>query len=749
MDHKRLKEILIAFADDPDGVLFERNEILVQIQQETISAKLHQDGGVLYVEENGQLETASRWVATRIAQLDQLAHNIGQLVIAPQRFITSSARLLDQVSATGSDSPIHVADTLGTLRDILSRRPAGMCSVQYLTSDAGEGKTTLISQLAIDQATAFRQRRSTWLLVPIALGGNPFLRLENIIAAGLLNQLRIRRLFYEGFVELIRLGFIVLALDGFEEIFVETAGDAVSSLGNLIRDLKGEGTVLIAARTAYFDFRRLDQQASLYDSLPDYEVAFSKLSLDRWGETEFLALCNAYELDDGIGIYARLRRVLPEDHPLLTRAVFVRRIIELARDNNLDFLDRAANINDLFRPFIDSILDREIRYKWIDSSSGVSMALLSNEEHHELLGLLAEEMLLSKRTVLPISACQDYADIFCDVRHKPPMLARQVRERITSHALLSIDATKTQVAFDHDHFREFFLGEMIGAYLLSGSGPDLRKILRVGPIAPFALDTGVSVCVASEVDAASLIKVMHDVALTEGPASFVRENCSALITRALNRFESYEGAVIRELVFPPNSLDRRLSGVTFESCFFQSTALSAEMQRVDFDDCEFEWLEIGKVAHFTDVRISRCKIRAISLFDEDGSSREFFEPRAIKSILASYGLEVESPDEFIDDEEVAREDVEMKYVRKVLAMFLRSTVIADAILLIKFGRTFSEFESRVLPELLNSGLLVEVTNRGGGSQRRFRLGKPVSQISGLLSAAQGSFSSFLKVAKES
>jgi hypothetical protein len=203
------------------------------------------------------------------------------------------------------------------------------------------------------------------------------------------------------------------------------------------------------------------------------------------------------------------------------------------------------------------------------------------------------------------------------------MLARQIRERITSHALLAVDATRTQVTFDHDHFREFFLGEMIASYLTARSNPDLRKLLRIGPLAPFAFDTAISVCLTSGIKGATLINDIHGVALTEGAASFVRENCSALITRVLNRFDSHDGAVIQKMVFPNNSLEQRLSGVTFEKCFFQSTGVSSEMRRLEFDGCEFEWLEIDTVAKFEDVTMKKCSVHGVGVRDKDGNSREF------------------------------------------------------------------------------------------------------------------------------
>ena len=73
-----------------------------------------------------------------------------------------------------------------------------------------------------------------------------------------MNRLRFNLLFYDAFVELVRIGAVVPALDGFEEMFVEgTAGDAMSALGNLMQAMQSSGAVLIAARKAYFEYKNL------------------------------------------------------------------------------------------------------------------------------------------------------------------------------------------------------------------------------------------------------------------------------------------------------------------------------------------------------------------------------------------------------------------------------------------------------------------------------------------------------------
>ncbi len=94
------------------------------------------------------------------------------------------------------------------------------------------------------------------------------MRFDDIIVGTLMNRLRFNVLFYDSFVELVRLGAIVPALDGFEEMFVEgSSGDAISALGNLMQAMQSSGAAVIAARKAYFQFKNLRAQTRLLDSM--------------------------------------------------------------------------------------------------------------------------------------------------------------------------------------------------------------------------------------------------------------------------------------------------------------------------------------------------------------------------------------------------------------------------------------------------------------------------------------------------
>ncbi len=322
MDSVRFKEIIGSFLDSDDQFDTDRGEVALQLGSELISFTLTNVRGTLWVTEGINRVTAEEWIVRRLAMLPLLAERIIASVPENTDFITPQAEFLDEINRNAKDEPEHVLDAEKTAAEFLSRRPGGTCSVLYLTSDAGEGKTTLINHLARLQAEKYRKGLTDWLLVPVALGGRPFLRFDDVVVASLVNQLRFQRLYFEAFIHLVRMGVLVPALDGFEEIFVETSeAEAISSLGNLIMHLQGDGALLIAARKAYFEYRNLRAQARLLDSLPGVDVAFGRVGLCRWSEEEFIGYATLVGLEDAKQFYDAFREILDADHPLLTRPV--------------------------------------------------------------------------------------------------------------------------------------------------------------------------------------------------------------------------------------------------------------------------------------------------------------------------------------------------------------------------------------------------------------------------------------------
>jgi hypothetical protein len=748
MDISRFKTALSAFTDQPESILLERGHLVIQVGEDLISASTTIRDGQVVVIEDGTEQLAERWLVRRIARLDVLAERLIAALPIESAFVKPHGELIDQVERAPEEIPIQVPDALSAVREFLNRRPAGTCSVLYLTSDAGEGKTTLINELARSQADEFRRKKADWLLVPINLGGRPFLRFDDVVAAALLNQLRFRSLYFEGFLQLVRFGYIVPALDGFEEIFVENAeGDAVSSLGNLIRQMEGEGTLLIAARKAYFEFKALDRQAKLLDALPNADVAFGRIRLNRWGKEEFVTYCKSHRVSGAEALYQDLENRVGPDHPLLTRAVFVKRIVEIANsaDRQKFLLDLRPETEDYFSPFINQILERERTEKWIDKYGEPPQPLLTLEEHHELLRLIAEEMWISKTGSLSVEMCSSLAELFCESKHMNPILSRQVRERVKHHALLiSIGSTKDQIAFDHDHFREFFLGEQLGSYLARGEKSDLRKMLRTDIVPGWAMDSAVSVAIGKVASTSKLVSVVVETARSESAATFVRENCGALCIRLLERTEN-PGIVIEEVTFPGNALSgRRIRNVEFRGCYFRPCELDTSvMESLRFQSCEFEHFTMPDSFAFHKVQFVDCKIHGLTV-NKGEESTDLYDPSKINRYCEMIGASIEGARTSTAKsiEEVISSDIELELIRKLLLVFMRSTQVSEHVLDLRMGIHSHRFLNDLLPELLEMGLLKEVKHTGGGYTRRYRLGMPVSLIEEAIVASGGLYSQF-------
>jgi hypothetical protein len=747
MDSVRFKEIIGSFLDSDDQFDTDRGEVALQLGSELISFTLTNVRGTLWVTEGINRVTAEEWIVRRLAMLPLLAERIIASVPENADFITPQAEFLDEINRNAKDEAEHVLDAEKTAADFLSRRPGGTCSVLYLTSDAGEGKTTLINHLARLQAEKYRKGLTDWLLVPVALGGRPFLRFDDVVVASLVNQLRFQRLYFEAFIHLVRMGVLVPALDGFEEIFVETSeAEAISSLGNLIRHLQGDGALLIAARKAYFEYRNLRAQARLLDSLPGVDVAFGRVGLCRWSEEEFISYATLVGLEDAKQFYDAFREILEVDHPLLTRPVLVRRLVQLAIATGTEFIAQLRpNANNYFSWLVDELIAREAEEKWIDKHGEPPAPLLSRDEHHELLGYIAEEMWNSKTNVLSGEMMDSLAEIFCESKKKSPIVSRQVKERIRQHALIiSSSPSGKEFEFDHDDFREFFLGEQLARYIADGTEHEIRKLFRVETLPSVTLDSAVGRLAGACADSTRLIELILRVGLSESSSTFVRENAGSFITPLL-RCEHAAGLELKGLVFPPDSLRAwSISEVKFVDCYFRPTSLYASLlKNCRFEGCEFEHL--GAVPQST--RIENCvfvdtKIHSLTVEHRE-SSMDYYDPDQIEAQASRLGFTIEARQLKLSTVVAQEYDEDLRIAEKALQAFHRSSHVHEGTFKLRLSVHDRRFFDEILPRLLKSGIVDEMP---GARDRRYRRAVPVVRIAEALSKCNGSFESFLRLA---
>ena len=200
-----------------------------------------------------------------------------------------------------------------------------------------------------------------------------------------------------------------------------------------MNNLDSAGAVLVAARKAYFEYLSFRSQARLFDAVGRNDVAFGRLSLARWNKTHFVEYGRKRGLDRPDDLYERVAGGLGQEHPLLTRAVLVRRLVDVAREAGSEISGLLGRIEqrpqDYFLEFISAIVEREARTKWMDKSGEPPQPLLTVEEHHRLLSMVAHEMWLSSTDDIKTDEVDFVAEMFTEEEGKSPSVARQIRER--------------------------------------------------------------------------------------------------------------------------------------------------------------------------------------------------------------------------------------------------------------------------------------------------------------------------------
>ena len=262
------KSTVMTFADPGSDLLFDKKQFMISVNGDIINANITTKLGDIYVDEGSGPEPASKWILTRLARLPLLASRLLESIPKTKYFVPPSGTLLQTLENGPQEHETPTQKILLKTQEVISNRSPLETMALYITSDAGEGKTTLINELARTQAQQFLHNETHWLLVPIPLGGRHFLRFDDITIGALQNRYRFPFLYYYSFIAMVKMGVIVPAFDGFEEMFVESSsGEALSAMGTLIGTLDSHGAIIVAARKAYFEFENLQTREKLFDTL--------------------------------------------------------------------------------------------------------------------------------------------------------------------------------------------------------------------------------------------------------------------------------------------------------------------------------------------------------------------------------------------------------------------------------------------------------------------------------------------------
>jgi hypothetical protein len=748
MDHNKFKEVLSSFTDNPKDIMISGNQLVVQIRNEVISIEVKMKDMSLYVIENGEEYIAANWIVNRIAKLPLLADRLIDYIYREEHFVVPTGNFLDQIENNPEEKSVHVENVVESVKKILDDRSDFTSNVLYLTSDAGEGKTTLISKIAQEQAEAYKRKKTNWLLIPILLGGRPFLRLDDIVIASFVNQYRFQIFYWDAFIQMVKMGVIIPAFDGFEEMFIEsTTDEALSSLGNLLNQFNSAGTILISARKAYFDFKSFRSQAKLFDTIHTDSVSFSKMSLNRWDEKQFHEYAKKRGVTNSNNIYNAISKRLKSDHPILTRPVLVKRLLDVTERLNYDEIGEkiGSTTNDYFSNFVDTIIEREVNNKWIDRSGELAKPLLNLDEHHKLLSMIAQEMWYTNTESLHSDVLDLISDLFSEVYNKDSRISSQIKERIKQHALLvSAGSQSKKFRFDHDEFRQFFLGKSLAEHILMNDINEVKSILKISNLPQQTAESSVNMIKQKNTDPLKTIKLLQDVCLKESSISYMRENCGMLVIRLIDKLDGKNKIQLENMAFTSDALlYKNLKNIHFIKSYFGATELNkSELYDCSFIDCNIERLNVSKETIFKNVYFEDTTIDSIIIQEME---TEIFDPSAIQAILTERNctfFKKEAREEAPKKENYETE-IELVLTERILRRFIRATQINENIIKLRLGNDKKFFIDEVLPILLDKGVISVVQYLGGGRQRRFKLGVPMNKINSALTKSKGKFKLFI------
>ncbi len=422
-----------------------------------------------------------------------------------------------------------------------------------------------------------------------------------------------------------------------------------------------------------------------------------------------------------------------------------------------DVADSVKNLNELlkqignspneyFAVFVNAIIEREAKEKWIDTSGEAAKPLFSGKDHFDLLSAIAQEMWMLSTDSVKAEVLDLLADLFCDARRLPPAVAFQIKERTKQHALIvGAGGTQPTFSFDHEEFKNFFLGEAIGRLCAEGTAKQKSEVLgllRKGNLPAQATEAAISV--VRRTKGASMIgatEFLQEMALMDGPSSFTQENAARMMNKML---QDVQGEPVRlgGLGFGTNALgDLHLSEITFAGCSFGATSReNTVLKDCSFENCRFERLDLHASAKISGTTMVGADIGSVVL---PGRGEAVFNPGAFPTLLRQAGFTVPTKPAVPQGMMERKEDPDVKLFRRLVRCFQFRTHKNENVVLRKMGPGAETFVRNTVPKLVKGNVLSEEWI-ARDKQHRYHLGMSMERVQAALGRAGTTIDEFLK-----
>lgn len=693
MTKEEIKKDFLAFADDDSEIIFDINSgelLYFKNDMEHLCKIFTNSEGNTTVEYQGENFPYRMFIAKNLAKLDLFARRITEKRKKVEAFVDSPAVLKTVYSEEMQTALVLLQQECDCFLEFGSK-------INFITADAGHGKSALLKQFQYIQAERYLKNESPYLFWHVDLQGRDLIRLPEAIMYDL-GELRLPGLYYPSVINLIQKRFIILAIDGFDELAAEVGGmNAVSSLSNFINEMDGQGTLIAASRRTFFDTHDYLKRTSLLKNKVPFDIIFNELKLKDWTRLEAIEYFENLCFDEPEKFYeALLDEIHEKSHPILTRPFLLTKLSSsLEGDINLipQFFSKSGNQNEGVSIIVESFTMREVD-KWKERDSKTGKPYLSYEQHMQFLWVIAKEMWETKRDYITVEEIEFYTVILLEDWNIEESIKAIIMRMVKTHAFLNpVAESKFEVRkFDHEEFKNYFLSrslaDIINKALSNDNFTGLKQFLYIDQLP----DSVALYCFNYVNDlnekANKLIEAFKTMISEEYKPTYLQMNVGTLFPFLIDKIDFNEPILFdakvnyTSLVFENKSL----KNITFENGNFINISLRDSIfENVNFKNCSFNEIKIELSSNVKLVNCSflNCPVSSIILVD-DGDVKEIaYSPNRINEIIKQSGIRLQ--DELITVNETLTEGLEHKSdFKKALTRFV-----------LKFNKMTIQYENNI------------------------------------------------------
>lgn len=693
MNKNDIKKDLLAFADDDSDVLFEPEGVVMFYKNETeqICRIYANDEGNWLVNYQDEIMPYRTFIAKHLAKLDLFA-----------RRILEKRKKIDDFVDGGALLKTVYKDYNGTALELLKKECDSFLEfgskINFITADAGHGKSVLLKQYQYIQAERYVNNESKYLFWHVDLQGRDLVRLGEAIMFDL-GELRLPGLYYPSIINLIQKRFIILAIDGFDELAAEIGGfKAVSSLSNFVNEMDGTGTLIAASRRTFFNTHDYLKRTAIFKNKIPFDLIFNELKLVDWKKKEDVQYFINRGFAEPENFYdAILTEVHEENHPVLTRPFLLAKLAS-AIDGNIkeipNFFAKKGKENESVSFIVESFIRREVeKWKGVDNQTG--KPYLTFDQHIQLLATIAKEMWDSKKDSITLEEIELHMLMLCD-EWKIEEDLRQIIVRIVgSHAfLIPVSETKMDIRkFDHEEFKNYFLArslaQMINTYLTSNNYGQIKKFLYIDQLP----DSVAMYCFNYVNDltqnVGKIIDGFKKLINEEWKPTYLQFNIGTLFPFMIDKIDFVE-QICFDVKVNYSSLifeNKKIKNVKFENGTFLNISIrDTILDNVYFKNCEFTEIKIEQKSkiNFRNVSFDNNHVNSIVILDEGEVAEIAYSPERINDLLVRSGIKIIS----VTDKGELQKDLasfEKSEFKKTLCRFI-----------LKFNKMTIQYEKNII-----------------------------------------------------